>query len=336
VPVEVITARPLNAETPRDALRATITPADSFFIRNHFDEPTLAAESYRLRITQGSAVLREFALADLERLPQEGVTCVLECSGNGRTHVVPQPEGVPWGDRAIGCATWEGPSLSQVLRSVPPSRDVVEVVFVGADHGIAANVESSFERSMPANAALRSGPILALRMNGAPLPKSHGAPLRLVVPGWYGMASVKWLIEVRYESAPFTGFFQKTEYRYDEATPVTEVRTKSLLLRPAPGEEVAEGRVTLEGRAWSGRGIREVQVQVDDGAWRRTELGPGEGPFDWRTWRFAVELTRGTHRIRARAQNTSGEWQPLDPVANRRGYGYNTADAVEVVVGIRR
>ena len=326
----------MNAETPWAALRPRITPTESFFIRNHFDEPTVAADTFRLRITQGSTSLRELTLPQLERLPQEQVTSTLECAGNGRTHVVPRPAGVPWGDRAVGCATWEGPSLAHLLRSAPPAPDVVEAVFVGADRGVAEGGEAWFERSLPLSVALRPGPILALRMNGAPLPKSHGAPVRLVVPGWYGMASVKWLIEVRYVSTPFSGFFQQDEYRYDDAVPVTMVRPKSLLLRPLPGDEVPPGRATLEGRAWSGHGIAEVRVQIDDGEWRRCGLGPAEGPFDWRDWSCTVDFGPGRHRIRVRARSTEGEWQPLEPIANRRGYGYNTAHAVEVAVATQR
>jgi DMSO/TMAO reductase YedYZ molybdopterin-dependent catalytic subunit len=307
---------------------------DSFFVRDHFEEPVLDLATYHLRVAGLAAKPKALTLAQLQRLPQQRVTCVLECAGNGRTRMVPRPAGVPWGDRAVGCAVWEGPSLAEVLRGAPPEEGAVEAVFRGADLGVEGGVVAHFERSMPVAAATAPGPLLALRMNGAPLAKEHGAPLRLIVPGWYGVASVKWLTDIRYVDKPFTGYFQKTRYVWDDGTTVFQMRPKSVLLRPHPGEPLRAGSVVLEGRAWGGEGgIAEVVVSVGDGPWKSCDLGPSEGVGAWRTWKATVDLTRGNQRIRCRARDTAGEWQPLEPVVNKLGYGYNTVTPVELLVG---
>lgn len=333
MPLDVVTSRPINAETPWVGLLPTHTPVESFFVRDHFDEPSLAPESYHLRVGAGAARPKAFVLAQLQGLPQQRVACVLECAGNGRSRMVPRPPGVPWGDRAVGSAVWEGPALRDVLQQAPPEPGMAEAVFRGADLGIEGHVVAHFERSLPLEMALGPGPILALRMNGQPLNRSHGAPVRLIVPGWYGVASVKWVTDVRYVDRPFTGYFQKQRYVWDDGSPVRELRPKAMLLRPHPGEPVHAGSVTLEGRAWAAQGVAEVAVQVDEGPWLPCELGPPEGPWAWVPWERSVELEPGPRRVRARCRDAQGAWQPLDPVVNRLGYGYNTAQAVDLLVG---
>jgi DMSO/TMAO reductase YedYZ molybdopterin-dependent catalytic subunit len=332
-PLDTVTDKPHNAETPWTGLLPTLTPNDSFFVRNHFDEPVLDPSVYHLRIAGEVERAKAYTLPMLERLPPRRVTCVLECAGNGRSRMMPKPKGVAWGDRAVGCATWEGPSLRDALAACPPNEGIVEAVFRGADLGIEGDVVAQFERSLPIADCLAEGPLLALRMNGAPLSRAHGAPVRLVVPGHYGVASVKWLTDVRYASKPFTGYFQRQRYVWDDGSPVREMRVKSALLRPHPGEPLRAGMVKLEGRAWASGGIAEVRVQVDDGPWIPADLGPQDGPAAWRAWSLQASFAAGTRRVRVRARDSAGIWQPLDGVVNRLGYGYNTVATVELLVG---
>lgn len=334
MPLDVVTEKPRNAETPWTGLVPSVTPVESFFVRNHFDEPTLDPNVFHLRLAGEIEHAKAFTLPQLQRLPQHKVACVLECAGNGRARMVPKPPGVAWGDRAVGNAVWEGPLLADVLRASPPSEDIVEAVFRGADMGIEGGVVAHFERALPIAVATAPGPLLALRMNGAPLTKSHGAPLRLIVPGWYGVASVKWLTDIRYTTRPFTGYFQKQRYVWDDGSSVQGMRVKSALLRPHPGEPLRAGTITLEGRAWGGEGgIAEVLVQVDDGPWQPARLQEVDNAFAWRTWVLDVTLGAGTHRVRTRARAAKGEAQPLEPVVNKLGYGYNTVTEAELLMG---
>lgn len=330
---DTVTSRPLNAETPWAALLAAATPNGAFFVRDHFDEPSLDPATWHLRIGAGAQRPKALTLAQLQRMTQHRVACVLECAGNGRSRMVPKPPGVAWGDRAVGSATWEGPALREVLAMAPPEEGMVEALFRGADLGTEGHVVAHFERSLPLAMAQGEGPLLALRMNGHALAKSHGAPVRLIVPGWYGVASVKWLTDVRYLDRPFTGYFQKERYVWDDGSPLREVRPRALLLRPHPGEPLAAGKVRLEGRAWGSGGVARVSVQVDDGPWRDAMLGAAEGPAAWVPWHLDATLAEGKRRARARCTDKSGHEQPLEPVVNRLGYGYNTVQAVDLLVG---
>ena len=320
-----------NVETPQRALSRDATPNSAFFVRDHFDEPEIDPVNYRLWIGE----TRWFSLSDLRRLPQHRVTCVLECAGNGRNRMVPRPKGIEWGDNAVGCATWEGPALRDVLRLVAPPKGTVEVVFQGADSGPEGGDFRHFERSLPIDVATGEGPILALRMNGKPLPVSHGAPVRLIVPGWYAVASVKWLMEIRYIDHPFTGYYQAKGYVWDDGSPVREVRPRGILTRPNPNVPARAGATRLEGRAWAGAGLAGVEVRVDDGAWLAARLGRSPGIHAWVPWSLETTLPEGSHRVRVRARDSIGRTQPLDPVWNRLGYGYNTSEENHVRVDAR-
>jgi DMSO/TMAO reductase YedYZ molybdopterin-dependent catalytic subunit len=331
---DVVTERPFNAETPRAALRPRWTPNDAFFVRNHFDAPRVNAEAFYLYLS--GLVRREkgYTLPMLRALPQRRVECVLECAGNGRSRMVPRPEGVAWGDRAVANAAWEGPSLADVLRTAEPLPGAVDVLFKGADLGVQDGIPMHFERALPLAEALATGPILALTMNGQPLPQDHGAPVRLVVPGWYAVASVKWLTDIKVLGRPFTGFFQRTHYVWDDGSPLTRMRPKCLITRPVEGAEVPAGLVSVEGRAWGGEGgIAEVLVRVDEGPWQQALLREVAGPDSWCAWAHSAQLPAGPHTVTARARDAKGAWQPLEPVVNKLGYGYNTAPSARFAVG---
>jgi DMSO/TMAO reductase YedYZ molybdopterin-dependent catalytic subunit len=327
---DTVTERPWNAETPRSALQDPLTPNDRFFVRNHFDMPVLDPQRYLLSV--GGLVRREqgFTLDQLRRLPQRRVTAVLECAGNGRSRMMPRPPGLPWGDGAVGCSTWEGPALRDLLAEVEPSPEAVEALFGGSDVGADEGRLMRFERSLSLAEATREDVIVALRMNGQELSREHGAPARLIVPGWYAVASVKWLVSVRLLNRSFAGWFQGDRYVWDDGSPLTALRPKTLILRPIDGSRVEAGSAVVKGRAWGGAGIEEVEIRVDDGQRVSAVLDAVGDPRGWCAWSAVVELAPGSHTVTARARDAESRWQPLQPVVNRLGYGNNTAHAVRV------
>lgn len=328
--LDMITEKPWNAETPRSALRDPLTPNDRFFVRNHFDMPRLDPRRYVLSVGGLVRGVRGFTLDQLRRLPQRRVTAVLECAGNGRSRMRPRPPGLPWGDRAVGCATWEGPALRDLLTEAEPSPEAVEVLFRGSDEGAEEGRVTRFERSLSLAEAMREDVIVGLRMNGQDLRPEHGAPARLIVPGWYAVASVKWLVSVRLLDHSFAGWFQGDRYVWDDGSPVTKLRPKALIMRPTDGSGVEAGSAVVEGRAWGGAGIEEVEIRIDDGESVSAVLDDVGDPHGWCAWSAVVELAPGSHRVTARARDAECRWQPLQPVVNRLGYGNNTAETVRV------
>lgn len=335
---EVRTVDPLNAETPRAAIRERLTPVAACYVRDHFAVPPLAAHTWRLRVD--GAVGTEFSLgwAELLRMRQVEVDVVLECAGNGRNRVRPVPPGLPWGERAVGCARFGGVPLRDVLGRAGISPSAREVVFAGADAGVAGGRTLRFERSLPVAKALHPDTLLARRMNGAPLTPEHGAPVRLVVPGWYGVASVKWLVEIHVDTEPFAGYFQHEQYVYRAGTtvePVTAILVKSLITAPAPESVVPVGRpIQVRGWAWSGEAaVARVDVSADGGrTWRQARLTPSRGGHGWTGWRCAwTPDGPGQHRLLARATDTLGAVQPLCAPPNALGYGNNAVADVEIV-----
>ena len=345
----VVTPRPHNAETGLDALRAPLTPADSFYVRSNFPTPHLSATGHRLRV--GGRVDRPAAFG-LEELRELGSpvtrTVTLECAGNGRTLLRPGVPGTPWTLGATSTARFTGVPLLRLLEAVGARPDAPEVLFTGADGGrVDGWGEISFQRSLPRETAFaeEDGPILAWAMNGAPLRPEHGAPLRPVVPGWYAVASVKWLAAVDVLDEPFHGYFQTDRYRYvlpgAEPEPVRRMRVRSLILEPSAGAEddgsraivrVPAGRTRIAGIAWSGHGeVEGVRVSVDGGeGWREAELAPPGPPHTPRRWSLAWEATPGRHELVARARDTGGNEQPLEPWWNEQGYGNNVVHRVPV------
>ncbi len=337
----IVQEDPFNAETPLAALAGPLVPTGICFVRSHFDVPALDGGAYRLRVT--GAVSRELQLSldDLRRLPSRELVVTMECAGNGRTLMRPPPPGVPWGLGAVSTVRFEGTALVHVLEMAGLDTDAMEVLFVGADRGqVQPGRWEPFARSLPVPHALHPDTLLAWGMNGAPLPPEHGFPLRLVVPRWYGMASVKWLVEIRALRAPFDGYFQAEQYRYvDDATgdarPVSLMRVRALIASPADGETVPLGPVEVRGMAWSGHGpIERVEVSADGGStWQAAELGQPLSPYSATPWRVLWRPDRpGTYTLVARATDAAGNVQPLDPVWNRLGYGNNCAQRVCVVV----
>lgn len=332
----LVSPEPYNAETPPEVLGEEVTPTVSFFKRNHFAIPELGP-GYRLEVL--GAVEAPFSLdvKELERLPQRTVRMTLECAGNGRTGMSPLPKGKPWGLGAVGAVEWRGVPLAELLGRARPASEGVELVAYGAD---GAGAEQ-YVRGLPLGKAWAPETLLALEMNGERLTREHGAPVRLVVPGWYGMASVKWVTRLEVWTRPYDGFWQREEYLYDKGDgstpePVTRVRVRSLIVSPREGERVKPGRVLVEGVAWSGeRRVVRVEVAVDGGEhWRPAVLLGESRPNDWVRWAFTWEgADAGRHVLRARATDEAGETQPAVAPWNRQGYGNNAIHPYLVDVG---
>jgi DMSO/TMAO reductase YedYZ molybdopterin-dependent catalytic subunit len=287
-------------------------------------------------------------LEDLRARPAVTRPVVMECAGSGRARLAPRPVSAPWHDEAIGCAEWTGTPLRGLLEQAGLADDAVEIVFTGHDRGIDQGVEQDYQRSLSIDEALRDDVLLAYAMNGAPLPPQHGFPLRLLVPGWYGMASVKWLRSITAVAEPFEGVQQSLLYRYrrteDEAgEPVTRQRPRALMAPPGIPEflsrlrHVPTGRTLVEGRAWSGSGpIARVEFSADGGAtWADAQIAGPPGGLGWTAWSCAWHAaTPGEYELCVRATDAAGETQPLDAgdAWNQGGYGVNAVQRVAVRV----
>ena len=325
VPTDLFTIRGTNAEMRWEAMRGQgyLTPVDRFFVRNHTSTPRIDLATWRLRV-HGSGVRRELSLryADLLRLPQVTLTRAIECAGNGRSLFGSQQgqpaAGTSWGLGAIGVATWTGVRLADVLDRAGLTRAALDVMPVGLD-------DLAVRRPIPVEKALAHDTLLVLGMNGRPLPPDHGHPVRLLVPGWIGVANVKWVGEIEVSETPLLSQWNTTSYRffgpdYPETPLVTTQVVKSALELPFPAT-LGRGPQVLSGRSWSGEGrIARVEVSVDDGAWRPAHLGLRNDPQAWRRWSFLWNARPGEHRIRVRARDDRGNVQPDTVPFNEQGY----------------
>jgi DMSO/TMAO reductase YedYZ molybdopterin-dependent catalytic subunit len=338
--------RPLNAELPPAALGGEVTPTERFFRRNHFPIPDLSAEDWRLRV--GGLVREpvELGLAHLRGMGRQSAVVTLECAGNGRTLFSSPVAGERWVLGAVSSARWTGVPLADVLDLAGIAPGSREVVFRGADGGMVEGVDEPvrFERSLTVGDALESGALLVYEMNGEPLPARYGYPVRLVVPGWYAVASVKWLTEIELTDEPFTGYFQDNHYVYEwqrdgaqVREPVGLQRIRALITEPANGGAAPAGSVlTVRGVAWSGAAaVTRVEVAAGTASWRDAELVGEPQSSGWQRWELAVAgLPPGPSRIRARAYDAAGNDQLTEPEWNYRGYGGNFVHEVAVTLGL--
>ncbi len=343
-PRRVVTDAPLNASTPLDALADAITPIGTHYVRNHFPVPHAEPDHWVIDVRGHVEEDVRVLLADLRADPSrvKTITVTMECAGNGRTRMTPLPPGTPWDDGAVSTARWTGIPLRDVLGKAAPRDGAREVLFRGKDAGVEHGTHMNFERSIPWSTALHEDTILAWEMNGEPLPPEHGFPVRVIVPGWYGVASVKWLTAIEVRSTPFEGWFQKDRYTYEgesgdgPAEPVTRMRVRALVAHPVAGDRIPSGReMTIEGRAWSGdSGIDRVEVSTDGGAtFAPATLDAAEGPYAWQRFRFTwTPLAAGPATLVARAYDGNGDAQPLENRSNTYGYGNNAVLPVPVVV----
>jgi DMSO/TMAO reductase YedYZ molybdopterin-dependent catalytic subunit len=332
-----------NRGMPLEALRYDVTPTGMHYLLAHFDIPEIDASSWRLEIAGNVERPRSLSLAELRKLPARTVAVTMECAGNGRARLSPRPVSQPWLVEAIGTATWTGTSLRELLLEAGVRPRTVELVFCGADHGVQGEVEHDYARSLLLREAMRPEVLLAYEMNSQPLEPQHGAPLRLLVPGWYGMTSVKWLTRIEAVTEPFDGYQQAVAYRYqqdadDPGEGVSRIRVRALMIPPGYPDFLTRRRfvdggiVTLRGRAWSGSGeVTRVEVGVD-GEWRGAKLEPPVGEFAWRGWSFAWHAAPGDHEISCRATDAAGNTQPLAQPWNYQGMGNNLVQTVAVTV----
>jgi sulfane dehydrogenase subunit SoxC len=335
-----------NPGMPLEALRHPITPIGMHYVLVHFDIPDVDAASYRLVVDGHVRAPLGLTLEELRSRPAVSMPVMMECAGSGRAHLAPRPVSAPWHDEAIGCAEWTGTPLRDVLEEAGLLEEAVELLFTGHDRGIDQGVEQDYQRSLPIEEAMREDVLLAYAMNGQPLPAPHGFPLRLIVPDWYGMASVKWLRSITAIAEPFDGVQQTSLYRYrrsedDPGTPVTHKKPRALMAPPGIPEflsrtrHVRAGRTIVEGRAWSGRdAVRRVEFSADGGrTWAEARLGQTVGGHGWTSWSFAWEAgAPGEYELCVRATDASGDTQPLDVAAtwNHGGYAVNAVQRVAV------
>ena len=335
-----------NHGMPLEALRWDLTPIGLHYLLTHYDIPDVDAAAWRLEV--GGLVDHPLSLT-LEELcarPAVEMAVTMECAGNGRAHVEPHVVSQPWLVEAVGTARWRGTSLAALLDEVGVRDAAVEVVFTGLDRGLEGGEEQAYERSLPVGAVLGGDVLLAYEVNGVPLPPQHGYPLRLVVPGWYGMTSVKWLSRITLVAEPFDGYQMRHSYRvrHDEdepGEPITTIAPRSLMIPPGipdfltRARIVEAGRCEIAGRAWSGAApIEAVEVSSDGGAtWAPAELGEETlGRWAWRAWRFSWNAEPGEHELCCRARDAAGDEQPLDPPWNVGGYVNNAVQRVPVTV----
>jgi DMSO/TMAO reductase YedYZ molybdopterin-dependent catalytic subunit len=339
--------RPEDLETPVRYFDSYLTPNDAFFVRQHLPRPaTIERAQYRLTVNGMVSKPLELTLADLEKLPQHTLPAVIECTGNGRGFYSPKVPGIQWGRGAIGNAEWTGPRISDVLKLVGASESSAFLEADGADAGIAATPD--FIRSLPMKKALHPATLLALKMNGQPLPDIHGAPARLLVPGWDGTSSVKWVVRLSAAAQANKGFFMNPGYRYPKYAlpPGTPARpaeleviegmpVKSSITAPEDQAKLPLGPFTVRGFAWAGEeAIERVDVSTDGGSrWQPAELTGPKLPFAWRLWQFAWKPAEpGYYTILSRATDSAGRVQPIVSPWNPSGYLWNAIDRIGVIL----
>jgi DMSO/TMAO reductase YedYZ molybdopterin-dependent catalytic subunit len=339
--LRTVQERPFNAEAPLPVLTEIPTPTPLFYVRSNFDVPAIDVTQWRLRVTGAVQHEREFAFADLAQFAQSEALVLLECAGNGRRRMVPVPSGVGWDFGAVSCAVFKGVVLADLLHACGASPAAVEVLFTGADEGeVEPGRRIAFQRSVPIAKALDPTVLLATHMNREPLTPAHGYPIRVLVPGWYAVSSVKWLLEIRVLEVPFEGHFQTERYVYIEdpiaadQEPVRETRVRSLIAQPSDAETLRCGRQTVKGIAWSGAApIECVELSVDGGAtWHQAQLGAATGPNAPTPWSHDWDAQPGSHILLARATDRAGNRQPTESIYNRLGYGNNVVHAISVNV----
>jgi DMSO/TMAO reductase YedYZ molybdopterin-dependent catalytic subunit len=335
-----------NHATPLEALRWDVTPVGLHYLLTHFDIPDVDVSRWRLEVA--GLVERELALSleEIRARPAVEQVVTMECAGNGRALIEPHVVNQPWLLEAVGTARWTGTPLAPLLEECGITERATDVVFRGLDRGVQGGEEHDYARSLPLAEALRDDVILAYEINGVPLPPQHGFPVRLLVPGWYGMTSVKWLARIELADAPHDGYQMRRAYRLrqhpdEEGDPLSRIAVRSLLVPPGIPEYLSRSRIVeagrhvLRGRAWSGQGeVVGVDVSTDGGAtWAPAELEPAAlGRWAWRAWSFPWDAVLGEHELCCRARDDAGNEQPLEPQWNLGGYANNAVQRVHVTV----
>lgn len=337
-----------NHSMPLEALRHPVTPLGLHYLLTHFDIPLVDPSTWELRLGGHVQKAIRLSLDELKTRPSQTLAVTLECAGNGRARTSPRPLSQPWLSEAVGTAEWTGTPLAPMLAEAGLRKNASEVVFTGLDRGIQSAVEQQYERSLPLAEALRDEVLLAYAINGQPLPPQHGFPLRLIVPGWYGMAHVKWLRSITVLDHAFDGFQQAVAYHYrksaaDAGVAVTRMLPRALMVPPGVPDFMSRTRfvepsmVQLEGRAWSGLApVTRVEFSDDGGAsWVEATLGESASPYAWRAWTHSWDATPGEYELCVRASDAAGNSQPVSQNWNLEGVQNNEVQRVRTVVGTR-
>ncbi|MEP6696110.1 MAG: sulfite oxidase [Pseudonocardiales bacterium] len=333
-----------NHGLPLEALRLDLTPPGLHYLLTHYDIPFIDPAAYRLTVDGLVDTALSLDLDAIRSLPRVSTVVTFECAGNGRALLTPRPVSQPWLVEAVGTARWTGTPLAPLLREASLHGRAVDVVFTGADHGVERGVEQDYQRGLSVTEALRDDVLLAYEMNGAPLLPQHGSPLRLVVPGWYGMAQVKWLTRVTVAAEPFDGYqmraYRLRQHADDEGVPLTRIAPRALLVPPGFPDFMSRARVlnagptVIEGRAWSGWSpVERVDVSVDGGCtWASADVHPAPDRWGWTRWHWKWDAVDGDYLLSARATDASSRRQVTDASWNRGGFANNSVQRVPVTV----
>ncbi|MCL7747524.1 sulfite oxidase [Halalkalibacter alkaliphilus] len=336
--------QPENKETPISFLNTDIVPSHLFFKRNHFSYPKLTYSNYWLPINGLVKTPKIFSLQEIVKLPSKTIKVILECAGNKRSLFEPKVFGEQWEKGAISQGYWTGVSLTTLLEATGINPKAKEVLIEGYDKGKRTdkNNEYSYSRSLPLDKALDPDTIIAYEYNSQPIPFKHGYPLRLIVPNWYGMASVKWIKQISLISSEFKGPYQSIDYVYypnkendTDSFPVTIMNVNSTIQEPVHMEILNTGTHVIKGIAWTGAGeVSKVEVSTDHGdTWLEAEIEPTYRSYGWVSWTYEWSVyDPGEYTIMSKSTDTLGRTQPLKPFWNRKGYGYNAIDKVEVKI----
>jgi len=334
-----------NRGMPLEALRYPITPTGLHYLLVHFDIPEVNIEQWRLNVDGLVSRPLSLTLDEVKERPAVTMAVTMEYAGNGRALLNPRAVSQPWLLEAVGTAEWTGTPLRGILEEAGIADRAKEVIFTGLDRGIQGGEVQYYQRSLALDEATREDVLLAHQMNGQPLQPQHGYPLRLIVPGWYGMASVKWLDRIKAIAEPFRGYQMLQTYRYSQSAddlgePVTLIRVRALMIPPGIPDFVTrtrlvdKGPIVLTGRAWAGRsGVSCVEVSADGGStWSEAELEKDVSPYAWRAWSFKWQATPGRYTLSVRATDSEGNVQPKDQPWTFQGMGNNMAQHVDVIV----
>ena len=341
--------QPDNLEFPFSSLSSLITPNERFYVRCHFAIPQLEAREWRLRVEGAVAHPLDLSYDDLLNMAVQTRSATLECAGNARGFLTPAAKGVQWSLGAISNADWTGVPLRDLLKRAGVQRGAVDVILEGADSGELKDPPKPtgpihFARSLPLAIAMRPEVLLAHHMNGMELPQAHGFPVRAVVPGWYGMASVKWLTRIVVTDRPFHGHFQTVDYAIWERSnglptrvPVTEMQVKAEIARPERKEALMAGSAyRVHGAAWTGDAdIEKVDFSADGGqTWKPTRLLGSSRRYIWRMWEYSWQVPSqpGSYTLMARATDTQGHVQVMSRQPDRENYAINHVLPIDVDV----
>jgi len=349
-PQTVRVMRPYDAETPVREFTSYVTPNHRFFVRSHFGPPApelIAEANWRLHVGGLIEHPLELTLKDLKEFERVTITAVIQCSGNGRAFHRPKVPGVQWERGAVGNAQWTGVRLRDVLVKAGVRPNGKHVQLQGADRPVVSTVPL-FTRSIPLEKAAHPDTILAYEMNGRPLPLLHGAPLRVITPGWMADSCTKWLTEITVQADEAKGYYMQTAYRVPvtaiqpnsglpgtSMVPVEAMVVKSLIASPTNGDQVGRGPVTVQGVAWSGEAsVSTVELSFDDGkTWEQARLVGEDEPYAWRQWQFLWKpAAGGAVTILCRATDAAGQVQPQESPWNPSGFLWNGWDRVTVTV----